>query len=63
MDAIGLVWFLVYLGVAVIVLVIVKQVLEYFGIVLPQIVWIILGGIAGILILIWGARMLIGALG
>lgn len=56
------IWFLVYLGVAVIVIVIVKQVLEYMGIAIPQIVWIILGGVVGILILVWGARMLVGTL-
>lgn len=50
--------FLITLGIVCIVIVVVLKVLQNFGIAIPQVVWIIAGGIIGIILLIWLGKML-----
>jgi predicted tellurium resistance membrane protein TerC len=52
---------LVNLGIVCLVFIGVVAILNHFGIVIPQVVFVILGCIAGILLLVWGARFLQGA--
>lgn len=49
---------LVRFGVVAIVIVTIVVILKYLGIVIPQIVYIILGAIAGIVLLVWAAGFL-----
>lgn len=52
MSADSLIWLLVYLCIIVIVVVVAKRLLEYMGLVIPQIVWIVLGAIVAIVLLL-----------
>lgn len=56
----GSMWidFLIYLGIICIVVVVVIKVCQAMGIVIPQVVYIIAGGVIGILALIWIGKML-----
>lgn len=49
---------LVKFGIAAIVIVTIIAILRYLGIVIPQVVWIIIGAIAGIILLVWAAGFL-----
>jgi hypothetical protein len=50
--------FLIVLGIVCIVIVVVIKVLQSMGVAIPQVVWIIAGGIIGIICLIWLGKML-----
>ena len=50
--------FLITLGIVCIVVLVVIKVVQSFGIAIPQVVWIIAGGIIGIILLIWLGKIL-----
>ena len=50
--------FLITIGIICIVIYVVIQVIQHLGFTIPQIVWVIAGGILGIILLVWLGKML-----
>ena len=50
--------FLIGLGIVCILILVVVKVIQSMGLVIPQLVWIIGGGIVGIILLIWLGKIL-----
>ncbi len=51
---------IIQLAILAIVIVAIKYILEYIGVQIPQIVWVIVGCVVGILILLWIGGMASG---
>jgi hypothetical protein len=51
---------IIQLAILAIVIVAIKYVLEYIGVVIPQIVWVIVGCVVGIVTLLWVGGMVGG---
>lgn len=58
MSGAGWIDFLIMLGIICIVIYVVMRVTQNFGFQIPQVVWIIAGGIVGIILLVWLGKML-----
>lgn len=56
----NVIWFIAYIGIAVILAIAIKAVLDHFGIPVPVIVWILLGCMVAVALLLWAARFLSG---